>query len=111
MGSFHLYPLSILFFRIKSVIHGLNLEREEAVLEGCGLCTRTVIYYRQSELSLENNVLKVIFVMAGIVGGVARGIGHNGKESCRTVRKEKEVGADLNDARVRIGLRGMIGYV
>lgn len=74
MGSFHLYLVLILFFRIKRIIHRFDLEREETMLKSCRLCARRVIYDRQSELSLENNILKVVFIVTGIVCGVSRGI-------------------------------------
>ena len=100
MGSFHLYPLSILFFRIKILIHGLNLECEEVVLKVCRLCARSNIYNRQSELSLENNVLKAILIVAGIKRGIYQRVCHNGKISCRTVGEDKKVGAQLDQHRV-----------
>jgi hypothetical protein len=111
--SEHLYFFLelILLVGVKVLVHGLNLKRQEAMLEGCRLCARRVIYHRQSELSLEDNVLKVIFVVTRIVRGVARGITHNGKVSCRTVGEQEEVGADLDDARVCIGFRTMIAHV
>jgi len=99
MGSFHLYPLSILFFRIKILVHRLNLEREEVVLEVCGLCARSNIYNRQSELSLKNNVLKAIFIVAGIKRGIYQRVCHNGKKSCRTVGEDKKVGPQLDQYR------------
>jgi hypothetical protein len=71
-ASEHLYLFLelILVFRVKVFVHGLNLKREEVMLKIDGSNARSNIYDRQSEFSLENNVLKTVFVVAGIKSSI-----------------------------------------
>lgn len=59
MRTFH--PLFVM--RIKILIHGLDLKRNKHPLKRNWLCSRFPVYRRQSNLTLENNILKVILMV------------------------------------------------